>query len=1234
MKISPYVLLGAVLLVTGCASLPGPQLDFQADREVYISPRNGDGVQDSASVSVSATAAERRALTGYRLEVLDQAGDTVSVQESSLPEASFWKRMTASLGFRERETMAIPEELVWEGRSEEGSFVPDGRYRLVLTVWDNKETATVADPVFVVVDNTAPTISLSIPYRIFSPNGDGNKDILPLSQVGSSEDRWEAGLYGEDGSRVAFYHWAGKPPAELLWDGRDERGRLLPDGIYRYYVSARDRAGNIGGGSIESIGINTRPTLLSIETSRRAFSPNGDGVAESVTVSPVYPTDGLEGWLFEIMDTSGQRLIARRGTGGTVFEWDGRDSGGESVPDGSYVAVFSAVYENGNSPRIETAPIVVDTLFPRGEVSSDLLLFSPEGDGFKDRVTISHRGASRERDWLGELRSSDGALVYRRSWGGYPSELVWDGRDLQGKKVEDGQYRYTLSATDEAGNAFTLSGPDLVVDTRPTAISLRVSSEAFSPNGDGILDAVSFEPALSITEGIQSWRLVVRDSRERAVRSVEGEGAPRLQWGGLTDNGTLAGDGRYIAELAVVYQKGNRPSARSVPFVLDTVAPSVSISSEYTLFSPDGDGRRDTLTLVPTNASNEESWAGEILDSRNGVVVQRRWSGAPEALVWNGRDAANRRVPDGEYRYRLTATDRAGNRGVSEHRGLKVDTQPRPVGVHAGESAFSPNGDGVKDQLRLTLEAQLSDGIDSWKLDILDGSGRSVRSFSGSTLPRFLDWDGRLTDNRRAPEAGYRARLEVSYLHGARPIGESSQFVLDTVAPTVRASGRNIWFSPEGDGRKDRLIVTHTGSSEEELWIGTVTNSRGTEVRRFTWPGRPGEMSWDGNDSSGAPAEDGLYRYSILATDGAGNIGSFELPGIRVDRRPTPVSISLGAAGFSPDGNGVQDTLAMEVTAALREGLSSWELLAIDGGRVFPIRRGSGNDLPARFDWNGRTTQGEALPEGSYYAAIRLSYEKGNSPEARTAPFVLDVKPPELELRVLPLPFSPDEDGENDTLRISPRVRDASRIEEWQLTILDPVGNRFTGYSGRGEPSSRPIEWDGRSVSGELVQSASDYTFLLAATDVWGNRGEIRRVVPTDILVIREGDRLRIQISSIYFAPFSTEFQPGKEADNGRTLQRLSEILKRYPDYRIAVEGHAVRIYWYDEARGDYEERETLLPLSTARAAAIKETLVNLGIPARQMTTVGFGGTMPMVPHSDLENRWKNRRVEFILRRQ
>jgi outer membrane protein OmpA-like peptidoglycan-associated protein len=45
----------------------------------------------------------------------------------------------------------------------------------------------------------------------------------------------------------------------------------------------------------------------------------------------------------------------------------------------------------------------------------------------------------------------------------------------------------------------------------------------------------------------------------------------------------------------------------------------------------------------------------------------------------------------------------------------------------------------------------------------------------------------------------------------------------------------------------------------------------------------------------------------------------------------------------------------------------------------------------------------------------------------------------------------------------------------------------------------------------------------------------------------------------------------------------------------------------------------------------VRQALVERNIPADRMTSVGAGSTQPVVPHSDLKNRWKNRRIELIL---
>jgi outer membrane protein OmpA-like peptidoglycan-associated protein len=178
------------------------------------------------------------------------------------------------------------------------------------------------------------------------------------------------------------------------------------------------------------------------------------------------------------------------------------------------------------------------------------------------------------------------------------------------------------------------------------------------------------------------------------------------------------------------------------------------------------------------------------------------------------------------------------------------------------------------------------------------------------------------------------------------------------------------------------------------------------------------------------------------------------------------------------------------------------------------------------------------------------------------------------------------------------------------------------------------IIWHGISDDGELVQAAETYPLLFTITDELGNSVTVRKDINVDILVIKEGDRLKIRISSIYFAPNTADYltvEEEKAEKNKQTLKRLAEILNKYNQYRIRIEGHAVMVHWENPQRAKQEQEEELIPLSKARAEAVKKALVGYGVAENRMTTEGVGGSQPIVPHSDLENRWKNRRVEFIL---
>jgi outer membrane protein OmpA-like peptidoglycan-associated protein len=285
--------------------------------------------------------------------------------------------------------------------------------------------------------------------------------------------------------------------------------------------------------------------------------------------------------------------------------------------------------------------------------------------------------------------------------------------------------------------------------------------------------------------------------------------------------------------------------------------------------------------------------------------------------------------------------------------------------------------------------------------------------------------------------------------------------------------------------------------------------------------------------------------------------------------------------------------------------------------------------------WDGRTQGVSLAEEGRYHAVFTVRYVAGDEPEARTeSDFVLDVTAPDVSVSVSPKPFSPDDDGIDDNVTIGWDATDENGLGRWALQILDPADNAFVRFSGEGS-RQEPIQWDGSSREGELVQAASDYTAMVSVADVFGNETVRRTVVPVDVFAFWEGGKRKIRISSIHFVANEADYEnlePEKVQQNRETLDRLAEILKRFEGHQIQIEGYCVSEWWQFPARAKWEQENELLPLSRERARVIKEALVKRGVDEGRLSTVGHGGENPAVPHGDLENRWKNRRVEFVLK--
>jgi len=246
----------------------------------------------------------------------------------------------------------------------------------------------------------------------------------------------------------------------------------------------------------------------------------------------------------------------------------------------------------------------------------------------------------------------------------------------------------------------------------------------------------------------------------------------------------------------------------------------------------------------------------------------------------------------------------------------------------------------------------------------------------------------------------------------------------------------------------------------------------------------------------------------------------------------------------------------------------------------------------------------------------------------------MEYRAPELTLSLSPRFFSPDGDRVDDELFITINCKDELPIDEWKLTIMDgeQPNQIFFERSGKGNPPEQII-WDGRSSGGKLVQSATDYPFTLTVKNIRGLSSNRQGVIEVDLLVISEGNRLKLQVPHIVFSSYTAGFNGLNEetiGSNDYILRRIAKALNKFDTYRITVEGHANPTAVTEAARRMEQELE-LRPLSEQRAKYVADYLVKLGVDRSRITAVGVGGARPVAKYEERGNWWQNRRVEFIL---
>ncbi len=939
----------------------------------------------------------------------------------------------------------------------------------------------------------------------------------------------------------------------------------------------------------------------------------------------------------------------------SVVTWNGVMDNGETAPDGTYYYSFSATDDNGNSASTSQLVVIVDNTAPEVELvqpSADAKIF---GEGAKALLPVKQSG-SVEDLWTGTFVDSEGKTVRTIKWTeSEPLKFDWSGTDDNGTPVKDGIYTYKVTATDRAGNISNPASISNIIYSaeKPATNIVLTSGRFFSPNGDGVNDTVSFDVKIPAPDQAKTgnklvnWTVSIEDKEGKTVFVYSGSDNPpsSIVYDGKTTDGKIASEGSYYAKLTAKYLNGYETEPLKSPvFMLDVTAPNAKVSLSGTTFSPDGDGNLDVLTISQATVdfgSPVENWTGTV-KAEDGTTVKTFEFGPylSDKIEWAGIDNSNMMAKDGDYTYVLTATDAAGNTSNIPVQKFALDTSKTELILTANPSAFNP----AKGAVAFTPVVKSGSSVQKYVLLVKSASGSEVwKQEASKSLPSTISWNGLASGGNRCDDGSYTAVLSTVSANGAEAVAVTQPFVIDSVAPSIDVTVPFTVFSPDGDGNRDSMPVTVKSSSEDK-WTGTIFNAKGNVVKTFVWKGSVPDFEWDGTDDSGNKAADGTYKLVFASTDAAGNKASAEVAGIKVDSRETKAYVTADLDAFSPNGDGIADVQKFSIRTSLNEGISSWsfKIISAEGKVVRQWTDADSKDLPAVINWDGNNSEGK-VAEGAFAGNLTVSYEKGNVVNSVSSAFICTVTPPQLTVKTNPKYFSPDNDGEDDDLYILLKGNSAVPLKNWSFTINDPEnGKKFWGVSGKSAITEKLI-WDGRGNNGELVQSAMDYPYVFTATDSLGMTSKVEGKISVDVLVIRSGDVLKMAVPSIIFrsdaADFKTEDETkggitaAQKANNERVLKRIAQILNKFKNYTVTIEGHANNVSGTEaeENQDTAMYGKALKPLSQERAEFVKSQLKKNGVDGSRLTAVGRGGSQPVVARIDKDNWWKNRRVEFIL---
>ena len=793
----------------------------------------------------------------------------------------------------------------------------DGKYELIFNATDGcgftkRLILPGSDQDYIEIDNTAPDSKITYPQQdneVYPVTGiqlishDPNIQKTTLSFKEKAATSWVTLKSLEDESWISsdqgsFY--------DLSLTGLD--------GNYQLRLYSVDRLGN-NTESIVDLNLSALGELLSYyATDSKHFSPDGDGVLDSVTgrisVSRSADVTLKENDLIFI-DNAGFSI------GSSV--WNIPDNLASDLPDGIHNLVVSA--QDGAGTEVGLLSFIIDTIAPAVDVDAE-----SDGRAGQFIATVTDENLDEVRSFLFD---DDGAEL----------ASVLSGRDgvvsptvsFAFGSFEEGEYTVSVSASDKAGHQtdknyefiYDVTSPVITlsedffsdvyinqneakletelsyIESFPHTFTVKLGGGSLFSQGDFTdeSDTISHEFDLSsYTDGEYELMFYMADvndnAAEQTVNLILDSVAPFVNW---EDNdfyirtgeqfsftvvdpspvtGTVIidgeaeasisgseqsvvwpmdlGDGSYTVTVKLEDAAGNKAEVEQ-EFIQDTTAPDAVVA----------------LKAETTDVGADLSWTQSGSDDVYGYILYRDG----EELTDTQSLAYSDTFPsEGTYTYYVKAYDRAGNLSDSSPEvQVSLDLTPPEISGLKPVDGSTINGDVI---FYANVTADDIASVVSY-LTLNDGNTEQLSSsaMAGGTL-RLGDWDS-------TRSTGTLMLTVVAADENGNQASASATYTIDNV-PLPAPTGLTLEVTDGNTVSLTWSAINDVSLAAYEVWRSGVNVSGDIKANTFVQK----------------DVADGIYRYSVVSVDDAGNVSEpSETAEVTIDLHAPEIRVISPAAG-------------------------------------------------------------------------------------------------------------------------------------------------------------------------------------------------------------------------------------------------------------------------------------------------------------------------------------------------